>query len=97
MKFLNRSSLGLVYNSAAAPNCTYGFTDTVAKTGNVLFTSLLYYQAAQRMGTLARAAGCGDVIFYEGASAAIQVISSVCETIILALECLCRYMGIVCL
>ncbi len=43
--FLNRSAVtGLVYNSPLAPNCTYGFTDTVAKTGMVLFTSLLYYQ-----------------------------------------------------
>ena len=36
------------------PNCTYGFTDTIGKTGNLLFCSLLTYDAAVRIGTLAQ-------------------------------------------
>jgi hypothetical protein len=33
LNFINRSEYGLVYNSPVSPNCTYGFTDTIAKTG----------------------------------------------------------------
>ena len=39
-------STGLVWNDPSAPNVTYGFTDTVIKEGAVLYTSILYYDAA---------------------------------------------------
>ena len=42
---VRRAENGLVYNPPANPQCVYGFTDIVAKTGHLLFTSLLYYQA----------------------------------------------------
>jgi hypothetical protein len=36
---------GLVYNNPKKPECVYGFTDIVKKTGHLLFSSLLYYKA----------------------------------------------------
>lgn len=39
-------STGLVVNTPALANVTYGFTDTVIKEGAVLYTSILYFEAA---------------------------------------------------
>lgn len=64
LDFLNRSTLGLIYNSPVSPNCTYGFTDTIAKTGHELFTSLLYYQACVTLAGLTQEWGCGDSAEY---------------------------------
>ena len=55
---------GLVYNSVEAPNCTYGFTDAVAKTGTLLFSSLLYFDATRQLAASARRHGCGDADGY---------------------------------
>eukprot|EP00937_MAST-01D_sp_MAST-1D-sp2_P005053 g5053.t1 len=72
LDFVNRSaSTGLVWNDVARPNCTYGFTDTVAKTGALLFSSLLYLDAARRMARLALAHGCGDAARYVAEAEAI--------------------------
>ncbi len=49
---VSRAENGLVYNPADNPQCVYGFTDIVAKTGHVLFTSLLYYQACDELARL---------------------------------------------
>ena len=38
LNFVNRSASGLLFNDPVHPNCTYGFTDSVAKTGHLLFT-----------------------------------------------------------
>ena len=54
LDFVNRSaSSHLVYNSETAPNCSYGFTDGIVKTGELLFTSLLYIDASRQMAALA--------------------------------------------
>lgn len=55
-----RAANGLVYNPPEHPQCPYGFTDTVAKTGHLLFCSLLYFDACRSMERLCRAANCGD-------------------------------------
>ncbi len=54
-----RDSNGLVFNPPAAPQCPYGFTDAVAKTGHLLFCSLLYYDACKQMEQLSRQGKCG--------------------------------------
>ena len=64
LNFVNRSSNHLVYNSVTHPNCTYGFTDSVAKTGNLLFCSLLYVDASRQMAALSKKYGCGDTAQY---------------------------------
>ncbi len=57
MRWLPRSPQGLIWNDPARPHSPYGFTDTVAKTGELLFESLLYWTAAQRMEKWHKAAG----------------------------------------
>jgi len=48
-----RSEWGLVYiDPNGPPRPSYGFTDTVAKTGDVLFPSLLFYEAASELADL---------------------------------------------
>jgi len=60
LDFVPRAANGLIYNDPAHPQCPYGFTDTVAKTGHLLTASLLYYDACLKMHALARPAGCGE-------------------------------------
>jgi len=40
---------GLVWNDPAAPHSPYGFTDTVRKTGELFFESLLLWDASRRL------------------------------------------------
>lgn len=61
---VKRAENGLVYNPPESPQCPYGFTDIVAKTGHLLFSSLLYYEACQRMDELCRASNSGDAAEY---------------------------------
>lgn len=67
-----RSGNGLVYNPPDQPQCPYGFTDTVAKTGHLLFCSLLYEDACRAMERLCRRAGCGDPDVYRRRSDLIR-------------------------
>lgn len=60
MDFTNRAPNGLVYNSPDDPQCVYGFTDIVKKTGYLLFTSVLYYDACLQLEKLCREAGVGE-------------------------------------
>ncbi len=60
-----RSPSGLVWNDPAAPRCPYGFTDTVRKTGELLFCSALYYQAARDLAWLCRKAGIRNAAPYD--------------------------------
>ncbi len=50
---------GLVHIVPGEPQerCPYGFTDTIRKQGDVLFSSLLYVQACRQLSDLLRAAG----------------------------------------
>ncbi len=56
MATVPRSNDGLVYIDPNRPRSPYGFTDNVAKTGNVLFCSLLYWETCQRLAKLCAAA-----------------------------------------
>eukprot|EP00940_MAST-03C_sp_MAST-3C-sp2_P001276 g1276.t1 len=72
LDFLNlSSSSGLVFNDPQKPNCTYGFTDNIAKTGELLFTSLLLYDAATKLAELARECSCGDSAWYAARADAV--------------------------
>jgi len=64
LDFVRRGSDGLVWNSPRDPQCPYGFTDNVCKTGRLLFCSVLYFDACRRMAELCREAGCGDPAEY---------------------------------
>jgi len=56
---------GLVYNNPENPQCVYGFTDIVKKTGNLLFSSLLYYRANLEMYQLCTKYKCGNSAIYK--------------------------------
>jgi hypothetical protein len=60
MDFVSRAPNGLVFNDPDNPQCVYGFTDIVKKTGYVLFTSVLYYNACLRLEAACRQAGVGE-------------------------------------
>ena len=57
MDFVPRSSLGLVWIDPDYPHTGYGFTDLVVKTGNELFTSVLYWEACRCFAELADKTG----------------------------------------
>lgn len=57
---VNRAENGLVYNREDDPQCVYGSTDTVRKTGHLLMCSALYYEACSQMATLCRKAAIGE-------------------------------------
>ncbi len=56
---------GLVYNNPKNPQCVYGFTDIIKKTGNLLFSSLLYYKANLEMYQLCKKYECGNPAIYK--------------------------------
>lgn len=49
MDYIPRNSAGLVFNDPAKPHSPYGFTDCIAKTGDLFFESLLYWTACRRL------------------------------------------------
>ncbi len=49
LDWVPRSESGLVFNDPAQPHSPYGFTDTIAKTGELLFESLLDWDASRRL------------------------------------------------
>lgn len=58
MDSLPRSpSTSLIHIPPEDPSSPYGFTDTIAKTGDLLFSSLLYYEASMHLAELFAAAG----------------------------------------
>jgi hypothetical protein len=57
MDFTPRSRDGLVTIDPARPHSPYGFTDTIAKTGELLFSSLLYWEASRELAALFEKAG----------------------------------------
>lgn len=63
--YLNVSSNGITYNSDTAPNCSWGFMDTVIITRHMYFVTLLYYESALRMQALSLKTGCGDTNYYQ--------------------------------
>jgi len=67
-----RAANGLVYNPPDNPQCPYGFTDTVKKTGHLLFCSLLYFDACRGMERLCRLANCGNPAEYQRRGALIR-------------------------
>ncbi|MFY0653452.1 MAG: hypothetical protein JXQ96_15525 [Cyclobacteriaceae bacterium] len=61
---VNRAENGLVFNDPSSPECVYGFTDIVKKTGNLLFSSLIYYDACMHMERYCKKTNTGDAEEY---------------------------------
>ena len=66
LEHIARDERGLVWNDPGNPQCPYGFTDTVQKTGALLFSSLLYGEASLKMAELCRELCPEGAGFYEG-------------------------------
>jgi hypothetical protein len=49
LDWVPRSASGLVWNDPKRPHSPYGFTDTIAKTGELCMESLLYWRACRAM------------------------------------------------
>jgi len=65
LDFISRKENGLVYNDPKNPQCVYGFTDIVKKTGNLLFSSLISYKACREMEVLCRKYNCENPDTYK--------------------------------
>jgi hypothetical protein len=52
MNFTPRSANGLVFIDPQNPHSPYGFADTIQKTGELLFSSLLYWEACSQLAFL---------------------------------------------
>lgn len=61
---INLAENGLVFNDPENPQCVYGFTDIVKKTGNLLFSSLIYFDACMHMERLCKKYNVGDADEY---------------------------------
>jgi len=72
LDFLERSPDGLVWNDPDNPQSPFGFTDTVAKTGDLLFSSLLYWEACKSLEDLSTQSGAGDTDEYALRARAIE-------------------------
>lgn len=57
MDSMPRSDLGLIWIDPEAAVVAYGFTDTVIKTGDELFCSLLYWETSRQLAEMAKAVG----------------------------------------
>jgi len=57
MNYIPLAPGGLVWNDPAHPHSPYGFTDTVAKTGELFMESLLYWRAAKILAVWEHAFG----------------------------------------
>jgi hypothetical protein len=65
LDFTTVGESGLVFNDPENPQCVYGFTDIIKKTGNLLFSSLLYYKANLEMYQLCKEYECGTPGMYK--------------------------------
>lgn len=65
LDFVRVTKSGLVYNPPDNPQCVYGFTDIVRKSGLLLFSSLLYYKANLEMYHLCKEYKVGKASVYK--------------------------------
>jgi hypothetical protein len=72
LAILPYSQQGLVYNDPANPHSPYGFTDCIAKTGELFMESLLCWRAFRAMESMSRLYGRGDTVRYVRQAAAIE-------------------------
>jgi len=69
MDFTPRSGRGLIMIDPGRPHSPYGFTDTIAKTGELLFSSLLYWEASRELAALFEKTGDSARVVDFGAKA----------------------------
>lgn len=76
METLEPSEDGLLHVDPSNPHSAYGFTDTVAKTGEVLFCSLLYWEACMLLAKMCQRMEDHDGahVWFEGAERAARAL-----------------------
>jgi hypothetical protein len=62
MNYVPLAPGGLVWNDPVKPHSPYGFTDTVAKTGELFMESLLYWRAAKMLAGLEATFGSDEAV-----------------------------------
>ena len=72
LKLIPLSGNGLVYNDPKRLHSPYGFTDTVAKSGELFIESLLFWRACKQMTELSRKFGTGEISWYEKCMSAVE-------------------------
>ena len=68
LDFTRRDADGLVNIIPGQPQSPYGFTDTIGKTGGLLFSSLLYWNACQHMIEMSGWCGADASLYAERAA-----------------------------
>lgn len=61
MDWVPLSRDGLVWNDPENPHSPYGFTDCIGKTGELLFCSILYWEASRMLADMAAMIDEGDI------------------------------------
>ncbi len=72
LKLIPLSGNGLVYNDPKRLHSPYGFTDTVAKSGELFMESLLFWRACKQMAELSQKFGTGEISWYEKCMSAVE-------------------------
>lgn len=72
LRAIPRSAQGLVYSAPQKPHSPYGFTDTVAKTGELMMESLLYWRVAMMMAMLEKQYDIAPVTDFAADAALIE-------------------------
>ncbi len=76
LSIIPRAEDGLVYNDPADPHSPYGFTDTVGKTGKLLYESLLLWRACRMAAQMCESCG-SDAAWYQEQAKSIE--QSLCK------------------
>ena len=72
LDFTRRDDDGLVNILPGQPQSPYGFTDTIGKTGGLLFSSLLYWNACQQMIEMSGWCGADSGVYAERAAQTLR-------------------------
>lgn len=72
MDYIPRGANGLVFNDPQKPHSPYGFTDTIGKTGELFFESLLYWTACRRLAAWHERLGGSRAAEYQRRAALIE-------------------------
>lgn len=72
LKLIPLSENGLVYNDPEHIHSPYGFTDTIAKSGELYMESLLFWRACRFMAELSHRFGSGETSWFESCAEAVE-------------------------
>ncbi len=80
LSLIPRGENGLVYNDPDDPHSPYGFTDTIGKTGHLLFESLLLWRACRMAAEMCRCCQTDGAWYTDQAKSIEQAIMTLYDT-----------------